>query len=201
MNNHISVFYQSSSFSQAQNEERSSWNQNIQLRSRPRLRCFHSVQGEQLPAIIFENKKIQIFRSTSALSSAWTPWRAWSCATKTEIVRKRGRAILRWAGADELFHLQSATSLFQDYCQFLKIVVLVLIKTVSVMILEIPLLYIYKGSPYFCNSVENIIVLQKNSLSSKLWWPMVSSLTQPQSPPQSNQNTVNNLNPGRLWQD
>ena len=27
------------------------------------------------------------------------------------------------------------------------------------MILEIPLLYIYKGSPYFCNSVEKIIVL------------------------------------------
>ena len=70
MNNHTTVFYQLSSFSQAQNEERSSWNQDIQLRARPRLRCLHSVQGEQLPAIIFENKQIQIFRSTLALSSA-----------------------------------------------------------------------------------------------------------------------------------
>ena len=33
------------------------------------------------------------FRNISALSSAWMPWRAWSCATKTGTVRRPGQAI------------------------------------------------------------------------------------------------------------
>ena len=38
------------------------------------------------------------FRSTLGSSSAWMPWRGWSCATRTGTVKRPGQAILGWVG-------------------------------------------------------------------------------------------------------
>ena len=79
-------------------------------------------------------------------------------------MRKRGRAILRWAGTDQLFHLQSVI------CISVSRLLLFFegrgigfkkngIGEVSAMVLEI-LLYRYKGSLHICTSIEKFVIVK-----------------------------------------